>query len=183
LALASDANDQDIEADHEEEEEEVEEKEEKAGLANVMQKLLKKNVTQKKILSKGKTDKQLAKAKALKAAKEEEDEENEAEPEVKKIKTADGRLITLTESRRQFILKEEVGCLIMIPVMLEYKFLFCIKKRMWEDMARKKPNVLEKDKERNLQKIATKYFYFLMCDECFLSSDYLQRRCPVIQCC
>ncbi|ELT97363.1 hypothetical protein CAPTEDRAFT_218832 [Capitella teleta] len=136
---------EEVEADNEEEDEEevkdedgeADEDKPQAGLANVLQKLLSKSAAEKKILSKGITDRQLSKKKQLKEKREAGDEdEEEEEPEVKKIKTEDGRELVLTESRKNFILKE--------------------KNRLWEEMARKKPNILNKDKERNLQKIATR---------------------------
>ncbi|XP_060552260.1 RRP15-like protein [Ruditapes philippinarum] len=97
----------------------------KTGLADVLAKILHKNVPSHKqvILSKGKTDKEIRKRKL-------EREEEEADNKSAKLKTES------KETQLQ-LAKEE-------------------RAKLWENMCRSKPDPLQRDKERQLQKIATR---------------------------
>ncbi|XP_053377271.1 RRP15-like protein [Mercenaria mercenaria] len=97
----------------------------KTGLADVLAKILHKNVPSHKqvILSKGKTDKEIQKRKL---EREEEDTENKSA----KLKTES------TEKEPQIAREEKV--------------------KLWENMCRIKPDPLDRVKERQLQKIATR---------------------------
>jgi len=109
-----------------------------SGLANVMAKILNKKAPEKKsaILAKAKTDREI-KWKKRQA-------ELEAEPaDVKKVKVEDGdeEADKQPEDNLTSFQKEKEKQL---------------KRKRWEELSHVKPHVLEKDKERKLQKIATK---------------------------
>ncbi|KAH3854736.1 RRP15-like protein [Dreissena polymorpha] len=104
----------------------VEQAQSKKGLADVLAKILHKNVPSHKqvILAKGKTDREIQKRKLVVKASE----ENEAQPEQKqRKKILVGAELAAEEKRKQ-----------------------------WENMCRVKPDPLERDRERQLQRIATR---------------------------
>jgi len=114
-----------------------------SGMANVIMKLLAKTVPEKKgpILCKGKTDKELA-ARKRKLTTE--------SVEVVKRKK-EGDVISSEEEK----IEEDIKVDIKDLKTLEYSASI-LKKKVWEEMGRVKPGHLDREAERNLQRIAAK---------------------------
>ncbi|XP_064623022.1 RRP15-like protein isoform X2 [Lineus longissimus] len=92
---------------------------EKAGLADVLAKILTKKTAQSNvILSKGKSDRLIQKDRSKKKSEEEGADQNESSFQIKTAKQ--------------------------------------MKKQLWEEMGRVKPDITKKEHERNLQRIATR---------------------------